>query len=72
MHMINLSRIDLNLLDIADLRLDTADLAFLSACQTRLGAGQLPDEAVHTAAMQIRHGPAAAPDRCSSVSARSC
>ncbi|KAB1988307.1 CHAT domain-containing protein [Streptomyces triticiradicis] len=41
---------DLNLLDIADLRLDTADLAFLSACQTRLGAGQLPDEAVHTAA----------------------
>ncbi|MCT9003519.1 CHAT domain-containing protein [Streptomyces rhizosphaerihabitans] len=41
---------DLNLLDIADLRLDTADLAFLSACQTRLDAGQLPDEAVHTAA----------------------
>ncbi|MFD0210857.1 CHAT domain-containing protein [Streptomyces hirsutus] len=41
---------DLNLLDIADLRLDTADLAFLSACHTRLGAGQLPDEAVHTAA----------------------
>jgi CHAT domain-containing protein len=41
---------DLNLLDIANLRLDTADLAFLSACQTRLGAGQLPDEAVHTAA----------------------
>ncbi|MGV4891578.1 CHAT domain-containing protein [Streptomyces viridosporus] len=41
---------DLNLLDIADLQLDTADLAFLSACHTRLGAGQLPDEAVHTAA----------------------
>jgi hypothetical protein len=41
---------DLNLLDIADLRLETADLAFLSACHTRLGAGQLPDEAVHTAA----------------------
>ncbi|MFI6038145.1 CHAT domain-containing protein [Streptomyces sp. NPDC051315] len=41
---------DLNLLDIADLRLDTADLAFLSACHTRLGAAHLPDEAVHTAA----------------------
>jgi len=41
---------DLNVLDIADLRLDTADLAFLSACQTRVDVGQLPDEAVHTAA----------------------
>ncbi|MGW7051168.1 CHAT domain-containing protein [Streptomyces sp. NPDC054887] len=41
---------DLNVLDMADLRLDTADLAFLSACHTRLGPGQLPDEAVHTAA----------------------
>ncbi|MGW0615876.1 CHAT domain-containing protein [Streptomyces sp. NPDC002788] len=41
---------DLNLLDIADLQLDTADLAFLSACHTRLGAAHLPDEAVHTAA----------------------
>jgi hypothetical protein len=41
---------DLNLLDIADLRLDTADLAFLSACHTRLGAAHLPDEAIHTAA----------------------
>jgi CHAT domain-containing protein len=41
---------DLNVLDIAGLRLEEADLAFLSACHTRLGAGQLPDEAVHTAA----------------------
>ncbi|MEI7031869.1 CHAT domain-containing protein [Streptomyces pratensis] len=41
---------DLNLLDIADLRLDTADLAFLSACYTRLGTSHLPDEAMHTAA----------------------
>ncbi|MBB4985865.1 MULTISPECIES: CHAT domain-containing protein [Streptomyces] len=41
---------DLSLLDLADLRLDRADLAFLSACHTRLGAGELPDEAVHTAA----------------------
>lgn len=42
--------VDLNLLDIADLQLGTADLAFLSACHTRLGNAQLPDEAGHTAA----------------------
>ncbi|MBT2365648.1 CHAT domain-containing protein [Streptomyces sp. ISL-10] len=41
---------DLNVLDFKDLRLDRADLAFLSACHTRLGSGALPDEAIHTAA----------------------
>ncbi|WP_367129148.1 CHAT domain-containing protein [Saccharothrix sp. HUAS TT1] len=41
---------DLNVLHLADLRLDRADLAFLSACHTRLGGGGLPDEAIHTAA----------------------
>ncbi|MFF3286142.1 CHAT domain-containing protein [Streptomyces sp. NPDC003023] len=41
---------DMNVLDFADLRLEHADLAVLSACHTRLGGGQLPDEAIHTAA----------------------
>ncbi|QMU13979.1 CHAT domain-containing protein [Streptomyces pristinaespiralis] len=41
---------DMNVLDFAELRLTGADLAFLSACHTRLGGGQLPDEAIHTAA----------------------
>ncbi|MFJ3100608.1 CHAT domain-containing protein [Streptomyces sp. NPDC086835] len=41
---------DMNVLDFAELQLDGADLAFLSACHTRLGGGQLPDEAIHTAA----------------------
>ncbi|QIP86805.1 CHAT domain-containing protein [Streptomyces sp. Tu 2975] len=40
---------DMNVLDFAELRLNGADLAFLSACHTRLGGGQ-PDEAIHTAA----------------------
>ncbi|MBT2482965.1 CHAT domain-containing protein [Streptomyces sp. ISL-94] len=41
---------DMNVLDFADLRLDRAELAFLSACLTRLSGGLLPDEAIHTAA----------------------
>ncbi|MGA5704179.1 CHAT domain-containing protein [Peterkaempfera bronchialis] len=41
---------DMNVLDFADLPLETADLAFLSACHTAVGGGRLPDEAIHTAA----------------------
>ncbi|WP_328972124.1 CHAT domain-containing protein [Streptomyces sp. NBC_00239] len=40
--------------DIARLRLDRAELAFLSACETARGAAGLPDEAVHLAgALQL-------------------
>jgi tetratricopeptide (TPR) repeat protein len=35
--------------DIAGLRLANADLAFLSACETAVGATQIPDEAMHMA-----------------------
>lgn len=35
--------------DIARLRLDSAYLAFLSACETAVGGSALPDEAVHIA-----------------------
>ncbi|MGW0700160.1 CHAT domain-containing protein [Streptomyces sp. NPDC002867] len=41
---------DMNVTDFSELRLDDAELAFVSACHTRLGSGQLPDEAIHTAA----------------------
>ncbi|MDO0924644.1 CHAT domain-containing protein [Streptomyces sp. TG1A-8] len=41
---------DLTLRDLADLRLDHAELAFLSACHTHVGTTLLPDEALHTAA----------------------
>jgi CHAT domain-containing protein len=33
-------------MDIAALNLDSADLAFLSACQTALGGASLPDESI--------------------------
>ncbi|MFF4520072.1 CHAT domain-containing protein [Streptomyces bluensis] len=40
--------------DIARLRLDAADLAFLSACETARGTAGLPDEALHLAgALQL-------------------
>lgn len=40
--------------DIARLRLDTAELAFLSACETARGTARLPDEALHLAgALQL-------------------
>ncbi|MFF5003426.1 CHAT domain-containing protein [Streptomyces phaeochromogenes] len=40
--------------DIARLRLDAADLAFLSACETARGTARLPDEALHLAgALQL-------------------
>ncbi|MEU2717296.1 CHAT domain-containing protein [Streptomyces sp. NPDC007205] len=41
---------DMNVLDFANLRLEEAELAFLSACLTHVGSSQLPDEAIHTAA----------------------
>ncbi|MEV0978346.1 CHAT domain-containing protein [Streptomyces sp. NPDC049915] len=41
---------DMNVLDFANLRLDEAELAFLSACLTHVGSSLLPDEAIHTAA----------------------
>ncbi len=40
---------DLSVLDIAELRLEGAELAFLSACHTRISGGQLTDEAIHPA-----------------------
>ncbi|MET9579647.1 CHAT domain-containing protein [Streptomyces massasporeus] len=40
---------DLDVLEIARLRLDTAELAYLSACQTATGGVTLADEAVHLA-----------------------
>lgn len=39
----------LSVLEIARLRLDRAELAFLSACETALGGRSLPDEAIHLA-----------------------
>jgi len=40
--------------DIARLRLDGAELAFLSACETAVGGSRLPDEAIHlTGALQL-------------------
>ncbi|MGW1670717.1 CHAT domain-containing protein [Streptomyces sp. NPDC002324] len=40
--------------DIVRLRLDTAELAFLSACETARGTARLPDEALHLAgALQL-------------------
>ncbi|MFC5212380.1 CHAT domain-containing protein [Streptomyces coerulescens] len=40
--------------DIARLRLDSAELAFLSACETARGTARLPDEALHLAgALQL-------------------
>ncbi|TQE34140.1 CHAT domain-containing protein [Streptomyces ipomoeae] len=40
--------------DIARLRLDAAELAFLSACETARGTARLPDEALHLAgALQL-------------------
>ena len=44
----------LTLVDVARLRLDDAELAFLSACSTARPAAKLPDEAIHLAsAFQI-------------------
>lgn len=44
----------LTLGDLAALRLEDAELAVLSACQTSMGSSRLPDEATHlAAAMQI-------------------
>lgn len=40
---------DLSVLDIAELRLEQAELVFLSACHTRSGGAYLPDEAIHPA-----------------------
>lgn len=40
---------DLSVLDIAGLRHEGAELAFLSACHTRVGGGNLMDEAIHPA-----------------------
>ncbi|MFI0938511.1 CHAT domain-containing protein [Streptomyces sp. NPDC021020] len=40
---------DLSVLDIAELRHEGAELAFLSACHTRVGGGNLMDEAIHPA-----------------------
>jgi CHAT domain-containing protein len=39
----------LTVTDVARLRLDDADLAFLSACSTASPSGRLPDEAIHLA-----------------------
>ena len=39
----------LTVVDVARLRLDNADLAFLSACSTARPGGQLADEAIHLA-----------------------
>ncbi|MFJ7181556.1 CHAT domain-containing protein [Streptomyces massasporeus] len=41
---------DMNVLDFANLPLQEAELAFLSACLTHVGSNLLPDEAIHTAA----------------------
>jgi tetratricopeptide (TPR) repeat protein len=44
----------LSIVDLADLPLQKADLAYLSACQTATGDVRLPDEAMHlAAAMQL-------------------
>lgn len=44
----------LTVADISRLRMDHAQLAFLSACETARGAARLPDEAVHLAgALQL-------------------
>jgi tetratricopeptide (TPR) repeat protein len=40
----------LTIADIAALRLDRAEFAYLSACQTAVGGAELPDEAIHLAA----------------------
>ncbi|MFP8885688.1 CHAT domain-containing protein [Streptomyces mangrovi] len=40
----------MSVLDFADLHLEGAELAFLSACHTRVGSPVLPDEAIHSAA----------------------
>ncbi|MFF2957010.1 CHAT domain-containing protein [Kitasatospora sp. NPDC057965] len=40
---------ELSVMDIAELRLEGAELAFLSACHTRVSGGQLLDEAIHPA-----------------------
>ncbi|MFG2811253.1 CHAT domain-containing protein [Streptomyces massasporeus] len=45
-----LSDDDMNVLDFANLPLEEAELAFLSACLTHVGSSLLPDEAIHTAA----------------------
>ncbi|WP_156893508.1 CHAT domain-containing protein [Actinokineospora enzanensis] len=41
----------LTVLDLADLRLEQAELAYLSACITMLGSGSLTDEALHLPAV---------------------
>ncbi|KAG8704266.1 hypothetical protein FRC09_003652, partial [Ceratobasidium sp. 395] len=43
---------DLDLLTIAHTRLNNAEFAFLSACQTATGDAVLPDESIHLAAGQ--------------------
>ena len=46
----------LELSDVTKLSLPNADLAFLSACQTATGDGELPDEAIHLAAGMLLIG----------------
>ncbi|KAJ3525984.1 hypothetical protein NMY22_g10352 [Coprinellus aureogranulatus] len=46
----------LNLIDIIQMDLKNADLAFLSACQTSTGEEKLSDEAVHLAAGMLAAG----------------